>query len=76
MSCPDPQQEPAFDPEPWQSLGISAREGLEWWRHRVEASAAVSWRRAGVSEPLDAVRWRLAGVHPGTVREWVYGGID
>jgi hypothetical protein len=71
-----PEPERHFDPERWESIGISSAEGERWWTHRVEPGDALSWRRAGVSEPIDAVRWKIAGVNPSTVREWVYAEID
>jgi len=73
---PDPNRRPGFDPEPWESLGISRQEGEQWFRNRIEPGDALSWRRAGVSEPIEAVRWKIAGVDPKTVREWVYAEID
>jgi hypothetical protein len=73
---PEPDPPRRFDPEPWESIGISGAEGEGWWRHRIEPGQALSWRRAGVSEPLEAVRWKTAGVDPGKVREWVYAEID
>jgi hypothetical protein len=73
---PEPGPRRAFDPEPWQALGINRHEGENWWRHRIEPPDALRWRRAGVQEPLAAARWRIAGVHPATVREWIYAEID
>jgi hypothetical protein len=73
---PEPDPQGRFDPERWESIGISSAEGERWFRHRIEPGDALSWRRAEVSEPLEAVRWKIAGVDPSTVREWVYAKID
>jgi hypothetical protein len=73
---PEPDDRARFDPEPWETLGISKHDGLAWWKHRIAPGDALRWRRAGVSEPIDAVRWKIAGVSPDTVREWVYAKID
>jgi hypothetical protein len=73
---PEPEPERRFDPEAWESIGISRAEGENWFRHRIAPGEALSWRRAEVSEPLEAVRWKIAGVHPGTVREWEYAKIE
>jgi len=73
---PEPDDRTTFDPEAWKILGISEQDGLLWSRHRIRLGDALRWRRAEVSEPIDAVRWKIAGVAPDTVREWVYAKID
>lgn len=73
---PEPDDRSSFDPEAWEAVGISARDGRKWSQHRIEPADAARWRRAGVAEPIDAVRWKIAGVSPDTVREWVYAEID
>jgi hypothetical protein len=65
-----------FDPELWRELGFAREDALSWWRHRIDPHDALRWQRAEVSEPIDAVRWKIAGIGPDTVREWVYAKID
>lgn len=72
----EPDDQARFDPECWKALGISEHDGLGWWKHRIDPGGALRWRRAGVPEPIDAVRWKIAGVRPDTVREWMYAKID
>jgi hypothetical protein len=74
----DPGSEPrrTFNAEEWERLGIAESEALIWWRDRIEPGDALRWQRAGVATPIDAVRWRIAGVDPGTVREWIDASID
>jgi hypothetical protein len=76
FESPEPDDRERFDPEPWETLGISKQVGLSWWRHRIAPADALRWRRAGVTEPIDGVRWKIAGVSPDTVREWIYAKID
>jgi len=72
----EPDDRPPFDPVEWEALGIPRRDGLVWWKHHIGPDHALRWRRAGVAEPIEAVRWKIAGVHPDTVREWIYAEID
>ena len=73
---PEPDDRTGFDPDPWTTLGISEDDGYLWWKHRIDPGSVLRWRRAGVPDPIDAVRWKIAGVTPDTVREWTYAKID
>ena len=73
---PDPGDARGFEPEQWAAVGFEREAAKAWWRNRIDRDEALRWCKAGVTEPIDAVRWKIAGVDPRTVREWTYAEID
>ncbi|MCF6468594.1 hypothetical protein FAF44_09375 [Nonomuraea sp. MG754425] len=54
----------SFDPAPYEAAGIPAAEGRRWWTWRLTPGQATAWRRAGVTDPAEAVQWGTAHVVP------------
>lgn len=60
----------------WLAAGFTAEQAKAWQRWRIDLAAAVAWRAAGVTEPLAATQWAIAGVQPHGVRRWRAAGIE
>jgi hypothetical protein len=73
---PEPDDRSSFDVEAWERSGIPRQDALAWWGRRFQPADAQRWRQAGVAEPIQAMRWKIAGVDPDAVREWLYVKID
>lgn len=73
---PEREGRPPFDAKQWESVGISEPEALAWWQRRFRPDDAQRWRQAGIVEPIEAIQWKIAGVRPANVREWLYVKID
>ena len=75
----DPWREGDDGPEPleaWLAEGFERAEAESWRGWRFGLSAAHAWRRAGVTEALDAARWATARATPDTVGVWQAAGMD
>jgi hypothetical protein len=64
-----------FDAAAYEAAGLSAVEGRSWWEWRISAAAAVRWRAAGVTDPLAAAQWDIAGVGQDEIDGWRSAGI-
>ena len=73
---PEPDARRSFDARPWETVGISEQDALAWSERKFHPAEAQRWQHAGVSDAADAVSWKIAGVVPDRVREWLYVEID
>ncbi len=59
----------------WLGAGLRRSEALAWRRWNFDLERDLGWRAAGVSEPLTAAQWQVAGVTPATVAGWTAASI-
>lgn len=72
---PDSGRNGAFNADSWLAIGLPAEVGRCWWKCGFDVVGAQLWLRAGVSQPIDAVSWKIADIPPGVVNQWLDAGI-
>jgi hypothetical protein len=72
---PDDRNWPPEDLTAWLAAGLRRVEAMAWRRWNFTLDEATKWRAAGVGEALTAAQWQIAGVEPGTVKDWINARI-